>query len=95
LRAFASAPQYTFRAKSPIGAACHVARRAKLALVKDERSAGINPAALEGGKMAAAETFAPMWSIAARDAAVLIEPRESSGAVRAHCAFRRFLGWQH
>jgi hypothetical protein len=86
LRAFASSSQYAFRAKSPISAASHVARKAKLALVKYERSPGINPAALKGGEMAAVETLAPMWSIAARDAATLIEPRESSGAVRAHCA---------
>jgi hypothetical protein len=92
LRALAGAPQYAFMAKSPIGAACYVGR-AKLALVKDERSAGINPATLEGGEMATAETLAPMWPIATRHAATTVSGREPAGAISLHCAPRGYLAF--
>ena len=77
--AFASSPLHTFRAESSIAAARHVTCRAKLTPVKDWRSTGIEPAALEGGEMAATETLAPVWLSAVRYAAARIKCCEPTG----------------
>ena len=84
LGTLASSAPYTLWTESPVGPPGDVGNGATLASVPDNSSAGIEPAAVKGGEIAAAETFAPVWPIAAGDAATLIEPCEPACLLPVH-----------